>query len=358
MVKKSKVVSGKTEKLNQKIRALQAKLKEAKNFVEAVRARNIDALVIPGRQGLKVFTDKLSDKPYRILIEEMHEGAITANEQGTILYCNSYFADMVKLPLQKVIGSNLRNYVTDSVEDSRAILLHLSSRKPLREEVYIHPSRGKPIMVMMSLSTLSSLGKKRIVGIILTNLTIQNKNRGELKTRTTQLEEKNIELETANKDLLSFTYISSHDLQEPLRKIQNFVNRMLDEENGALSERGRDYLQRTHETATRMRLLIDDLLVYSSTKTSNRKFEQIDLKIIVDEVKQEFAELLAEKNATVESSHLGDARVIRFQFHQLIQNLVSNSLKFSKPLVATRIVIRSGVELDKGVRFDMYIPFL
>ena len=89
----------------------------------AIKTGKIDALVIAREKALKVYTEKTADKPYRILIEKMHEGAVTLDEDGTILYCNSYFANMVNLPLQKVIGTIFENFIDDSSKEHLEALL-------------------------------------------------------------------------------------------------------------------------------------------------------------------------------------------------------------------------------------------
>lgn len=164
-----------------------------------------------------------------------------------------------------------------------------------------------------------------------------------VENRTKQLHEKNSELENANKDLTSFTYVSSHDLQEPLRKIQSFIGLMLDEEQERLSEKGKEYLKRTFDTASRMRGLIDDLLTYSRMKNGDRKVETVNLQDIIKEVTSGFEDAMNEKEATIKATNLGTVNVVRFQFHQLIQNLISNSLKFSKPGLPSRINIKNKV---------------
>jgi PAS domain S-box-containing protein len=171
-----------------------------------------------------------------------------------------------------------------------------------------------------------------------------------VKERTEELEQFNIELKRKNKELQSFAHISSHDLQEPLRKIQTFASRIIDREYDNLSEFGKDNFKRMEEAAKRMQTLIQDLLLYSKTNSSERKFEHTDLNKIIDEIKEELVEELDEKNVTIETNDLCHANIIPFQFRQLIHNLVSNSMKFSNPDIPPCITINSetapGSELD------------
>ena len=149
--------------------------------------------------------------------------------------------------------------------------------------------------------------------------------------RTQALEDTNMELEKMNKELQSFAYISSHDLQEPLRKIQTFSSQILNNELNNLSADGKDKFARMQNAAQRMQTLIDDLLTYSQTNTAERKFETVDLNIIIDEVKDDLKEELRHKHAVIEVRKTCVVHIIPFQFRQLLFNLVNNSLKFSKP---------------------------
>jgi two-component system CheB/CheR fusion protein len=161
-----------------------------------------------------------------------------------------------------------------------------------------------------------------------------------VKRRTSQLNEKNDELEAANKGLTSFTYISSHDLQEPLRKIQNFIGLIQGDKNKNLTKDSVLYLQRTADTATRMRSLIDALLAYTRTTKGEKHFEKKDLTILLQEVRHNLQEEIGEKKAVILADNLGELNVIPFQISQLFDILICNSLKFSKRGVAPRIVIK------------------
>jgi two-component system, chemotaxis family, CheB/CheR fusion protein len=165
----------------------------------------------------------------------------------------------------------------------------------------------------------------------------------ELKNAIEELRQMNKELVVTNKELEAFTYISSHDLQEPLRKIQTFAGLVIEKENENLSDKGKTYFTVMQGAAKRMQKLIDDLLTFSRLNTSERTFETVDLGTITEEVLANFNYVIKEKQAKIELQEMCEADVIVFQFRQLMHNLISNALKFSKPGVKPHIKIKSSI---------------
>jgi light-regulated signal transduction histidine kinase (bacteriophytochrome) len=172
----------------------------------------------------------------------------------------------------------------------------------------------------------------------------------EQKKYSKKLEEMNRELIKMNEELSSFAYVSSHDLQEPLRKIQMFSKRILEKEINSLSEEGKDFFYRMDNAANRMRVLIDDLLKYSRTNTSQKLFVKTRLNELMMEVKQELYEKIMATNTIIEYESLPELNIIPFQFKQLFTNLVSNSIKFARKGVAPRITVKST--LIKGAMIN------
>lgn len=184
-------------------------------------------------------------------------------------------------------------------------------------------------------------------------LIIANK---ELAFQNDEKEKRAAELSIANKELLAFTYISSHDLQEPLRKIQTFVSIILENEYANLSTDGKYNFQRMQLAACRMQQLIDDLLSFSRISTTELKFEKTDLNQIMNEVKADLKEDILNQNATIRTHDLGTAYIIAFQFRQLMYNLISNALKFSQPGVPSLISINSKIVKGNSLNMNKLSP--
>jgi two-component system CheB/CheR fusion protein len=169
-----------------------------------------------------------------------------------------------------------------------------------------------------------------------------------VRERTQELEMANLNLARSNSELKEFAHIASHDLQEPLRKIQIFSNRILAKENAALSENGKDMLERMQVATKRMRSLIDDLLIYSRATLEEGEFERTSLNSILDDVKLSLQDELLEKNATVEANELGEAEILPSQFRHLFYNIINNAIKYSKPTRQLKISVQRTTESGNG----------
>jgi signal transduction histidine kinase len=189
---------------------------------------------------------------------------------------------------------------------------------------------------------------------------------------TRELADKNERLEHSNRDLEHFAYVASHDLQEPLRKIRAFSDRVTRRYAALLDDQGRDYLARTENAASRMQRLIDDLLSLSRVTTRKQPMQTFALGQVVREVVADLEIRIQSSGGRVEIGELPEIEADPAQIRQLMQNLIGNALKFHRPdepplvrVSATaagpgRIEIR--VE-DNGIGFDsrdaekLFLPF-
>jgi signal transduction histidine kinase len=139
------------------------------------------------------------------------------------------------------------------------------------------------------------------------------------------------ELARSNAELEQFAFVASHDLQEPLRKIQAFGDRLKTKCNGTLAEEARDYLDRMQSASARMRMLIDDLLAFSRVIRSGEPFVRVDLAVAVKDVLSDLELRMEKSGAQVEVGDLPTIDADATQMRQLLLNLIGNSLKFQPP---------------------------
>ncbi len=167
-----------------------------------------------------------------------------------------------------------------------------------------------------------------------------------VKERTQELVKSNQRLEESNNELQQFAFIASHDLQEPLRKIQTFSGLALDKFSQE-DEKVKPYLGKIHESATRLRNLVTDLLQYSKIYTDD-EFSTIDLNVMINEILSDLELQIEMKHCSFEVSQLPSIEGIPFQLRQVFQNLLSNSIKFSKGNESCRISVSGELVEDKS----------
>jgi len=167
-------------------------------------------------------------------------------------------------------------------------------------------------------------------------------------------------LERSNRELQDFASVAAHDLQEPLRKIQAFAGRLTTKCQDQLSEEGRDYLERMQSSAHRMQRLIEDLLTFSRVSTRGQPFLRVNLTTIAQEVLSDLEIKIEQSGAKVSIEGLSELDADPVQMRQLLQNLISNAIKFQKPGVTPEVRVTGRpigrfLELevsDNGIGFD------
>ncbi|MEO6252050.1 MAG: ATP-binding protein [Ferruginibacter sp.] len=242
----------------------------------------------------------------------------------------------------ELIIANTELVFQNKEKEKRAAELIIANRELAFQNEEKEKRAAELIIANRELAFQNEEKEKRAAELIIANK--------ELAFQNEEKEKRAAELTIANKELLAFTYISSHDLQEPLRKIQTFVTIILKNENANLSDKGKYNFHRMQLAAQRMQQLIDDLLAFSRINTTDHQFEKTDLNTIIDEVKNELRDTIREKKATIEATEVCPVNIIPFQFRQLMYNLISNALKFSDPGTASHIVIQSAIV--KGSELD------
>ncbi len=159
-----------SDELEAENQELRLRLQEAEDTLRAIRSGEIDALVVATPQGDRLFTLQGADRSYRTLIEQMNEGALTVNSDGMILYANRCFAEMLHVPLERVIGSSIQSWVTEEGQPALRALLALKEEETRREELML-ASGAAPVPVYLSVTRLPADGLPDVLGVVATDLT-------------------------------------------------------------------------------------------------------------------------------------------------------------------------------------------
>jgi PAS domain S-box-containing protein len=292
-----------------------------------------------------------SEQRYHLMIAEVQDYAIySLNREGIVESWNKGAEKIKGYNAEEIIGKSFSVFYTerDRAVDLPRRLLNQAIREGKAKDEGLRVRKDKSLFWASVVITSIHDKTGQLIGFSKVTHDLSEKKKAEdrLKLYAAKLEEKNRELEKMNAELQSFAYISSHDLQEPLRKIQTFASRIQEKEYELLSETGRDYFNRMKASAKRMQTLIQDLLAYSRTSTGERVFVDTDLNTMLEELRSDFKELLAEKNASIIAGNMCHIKVIPFQFRQLLDNLISNAIKFSNS--DTPPVIRISSEMKDG----------
>lgn len=306
-------------------------------------------------------TLRKSEERYHLMVEEVQDYAILyLNHEGIVENWNVGAEKIKGYKAEEIIGRHFASFYT---EEDRKInlpqkLLQLAREKGKAVQEGWRVRKDKSHFWASVVITAVHNKQNDVIGFskVTHDLTEKKRADDKLKLNALELEQKNIELEQINKELQSFTYISSHDLQEPLRKIQTFASQIVDRELNNLSDSGKDKFQRIQNAAQRMQTLINDLLSYSRTNVQERIFEKTDLSEIINAVREDLKEELEQKNGVIENNESQEVNIIPFQFRQLIYNLASNSIKFAKKDFPPHIRITSKIGKGKLFKNDLLSP--
>ena len=160
---------------------------------------------------------------------------------------------------------------------------------------------------------------------------VRKRSEEEVRKLNVQLLENIQQLKVSNEELDHFAFIASHDLQEPLRKIRAFIDILIHRHAGALDEKGADYLKKIERSGKRMQVLVNDILTFSRFSANEDGFSETDLNGILAEVLSDLEVMIKEKEAVIKVKPLPGVKAVPSMIRQLLQNLVSNALKFTRP---------------------------
>lgn len=288
------------------------------------------------------YTHSDSNARLRAIIETAIDGIITIDSKGKIESANPAAAKLFGYAIEELIGQPVTMLMPEPYRSEHGGYMrrYQAGAPPkiigIGREVPGVRKNGETFPFRLAVSEIElEDGSKLYTGMI-HDLTEQ-------KATEEQLRRYAAELERSNRDLEDFAYISSHDLQEPLRKIQAFGSRIQAKEAHLLSEQGRDYLDRMLNAAGRLQTLINDLLTFSRVSTKAQPFMSISLSNVLNEVIDDLEVAIEQAGASIHRHELAEVEGDPTQIRQLFQNLLSNALKFRRS--DERMTIRVTGEL-------------
>jgi len=324
-------------------RELAAEIEERQRAEEAVRRLNAR---LESHIAERTAEARASEARFRLLLESTGEGIFGVDREGRCTFANPACVRMLgHRSASELLGRFMGNVIecTSEVrgEGTPPFAPSLGDGTPLHlGEALVIAADGSGFPAECWSHPLRD--GDAIVGAVVAFIDITERlHAGRELERTAD------ELKRSNEELARFAYVASHDLKEPLRKIQAFSERLALKHGAALGAQGLDYVERMRAAAARMQALIESLLSLSQVSTGGRPFAAVDLDELMREVLADLELTVREKEAEVNVGELGLIGGDAAQLRQLLQNLVGNALKFQPP--GRRPVVHIDAELSDGV---------
>jgi PAS domain S-box-containing protein len=337
------------EELLLEIEDLRIRADEAEETLRAIRKGDVDALVMSGPEGEQVFTLRGAEHPYRVFVEKMNEGALTLTSTGIISFCNARFSTIIQMPQERIVGSSIYDWVPQENRDLFREVFETGREGGGKGEFCLNTATGRLVPVQISTSPLH-LGSVTVVCAVVMDITERKATEEKIRSYMDTLEKRNEELQ-------NFAFIASHDLQEPLRKIQVFGDLLAQKSMVFADDQSSDYIDRMRQAATRMRVLLDSLLEYSRVTTKGKSFQRFPLSEAVHEAMSNLEIRIKETKTSIALEDLPAITGDRLQMTMLFQNLIGNAVKFQFPDKEPHVRIYSGFaengRSDRGVEIHV-----
>jgi signal transduction histidine kinase len=323
---------------------LRARLEEAEQTIEAIRNGEVDAVVVEGGSGPRVYALEGPDRPFRVFVERMQQGALSISCDDTILYCNAFFADLVKTPLEQVMGRRFIDFLDGEADDRARVLIESCLIAPLTAEIVLRAKGGERIPAVLSMTPVPGSDSPTCC------VTVSD-SRVHERIREARIAQQAAEAANTAKD--HFLAIVSHELRTPLNSILGWAQILRRLDLG--SDEARRGVESIERNAQAQAKLINDLLDTAGIAAGKLR---LDLKnVAIDEVVESaVASIAAAAEARglrlLTSLDAGPATVSgdRVRLLQVLTNLLTNAVKYTDHAegeirVSTRRS-RSGIEIE------------
>jgi PAS domain S-box-containing protein len=295
---------------------LRQRLQEAEETLNAIRSGEVDALVVSGPSGEKVFTLEGAERPYRVLVESMNEGALSLSLDGTILYCNAAFARLTECPLDQIMGRDVYGFVPPEEHDTLQRLVRRGRLEAMRAEISILAASGRRIPTQISLNPVNS-EEDPSIGVIVTDLSERRRNE---------------QAEAAVRMRDEFLAIASHELRTPLSALVLSLGVVEHYTKDGDVKQIQRTMRRAQNQVERMGRLVDRLLDVSQMASGkvNLDLALCDLSEVVKEVTERHLDQAStaacELRLTLSSGIVG--RWDKLRLDDAITNVISNAIKY------------------------------
>ncbi|MBX3011448.1 MAG: PAS domain-containing protein [Caldilineaceae bacterium] len=295
---------------------------------------------------------------YQSIVEQIPAGVIVFQRHAQadptsfcFHYANQASEETLGISLQSSINQPLRDTFSHSLATLLPALAQALAQPDTTQDLGTHEWQGDGITGYFHIQ-VTALAAHTVL-VMLQNVTQQKRTEEEHKQAELALEIYTRKLEASNRELEEFAYVASHDLQEPLRKIMTFGDRLRNKYSATLDEVGQDYLARMQSAAARMQALISDLLNLSRVSTRGHPLERVELTEVVSEILKDLEASMEQQNGTVVIAALPTVTADPVQMRQLFQNLIGNALKFHAPDRAPLVKVASQPPADPASNYAM-----
>ncbi|HUC80806.1 MAG TPA: ATP-binding protein [Flavisolibacter sp.] len=326
---------------------------------------------------------KKSEAQYKTLTGSLPLIIFSIDTEGHLLYANEWLTRLTGFTADGLNTSGWKAIVYEEDYPSFSLLLksnirqgattvktqtrirHKEGNEYLWHQVSLSPLTDDKGELLYWIGYIVDIHAQKVVEETLKDNAELKQTQEELKRNQQTLEQYIEELNRSNHELQQFAFVASHDLQEPVRKLLFYSDFLMSRYASAIDKKGLDYLNSMQAAAQRMRNLIHDLLTFSQINREEARFKEVDLNKIVADACQDFEMVIEEKGATLHIATLPTVRSDERMMRQLFENIISNSLKYSKPSEKPVIDISCEVKdktielrfSDNGIGFnENYLP--